>query len=112
MAKSKDKVNLSSLSQTHGALAPMSIEELTGQVDQYTEGSVDEYRQTLATMSDEDMREHAIEKGEVPIHTRSLLIDRLERRFITASRKPIPRAPRSKISKQDIEFQRKFLEGN
>ncbi len=113
MAKGK-KINLSTLNQKHGALsAPLSIEELTGQTERYTVSDIESYRQLLASMSDEEMHEHAVDvAGVVPVGVRSLLIDRLEAKFISASRRapPVPRP--TKISESNTEFQRRFMGGN
>lgn len=112
MAKGK-KINLSTLNQTHGALAaPLSIEELTGQVVGYSVSSLDEYRQLLSNMSDEEMHEHAVDvAGVVPVSVRSLLIDRLETKFISASRRSGPIPQPTKISESNQEFQRRFMGG-
>lgn len=108
----KGKIKLESLKQTHGALAaPLSIEELTGQTEVYAVSSLEEYHDQLMTMSEDEMREHAITAGVVPIDNRSLLIDRLETRYINANHR-LPPLVTNKISKKDQEFQRKFLGQN
>jgi hypothetical protein len=110
MAKG-NKVKMADLKQTHGALsAPVSIEELTGQHEVYAVSTIEEYRNLLESMTEDDMREHAIVAGVVPIDNRSILIDRLETKFVNASRRTPPSVTQ-KISKKDQEFQRKFLEG-
>ncbi len=109
----KAKVNLNSLKQTHGALsASLSIEELTGQTERYAVADIESYRQLLGSMSDEEMHEHAVETGVVPIGQRELLIGRLEAKFISASKRtpPVPRPV--KISESNIEFQKRFMGGN
>lgn len=109
----KAKLDLSALKQTHGALAaPRSIEELTGQVDSYSVDTLDEYRSFLAALSDDEMQIHAVEVAHVtPVGVRSLLIDRLEAKFISGTRRAFPVNTPPKISKKNQEFQRKFLEG-
>lgn len=109
----KAKVDLGSLKQTHGALsAPQSIEELTGQVDSYPVDTIDEYRAFLAALTDDEMQVHAVEVAHVtPVGVRSLLMDRLEAKFISGSRRNGPPPSVPKISKKNQEFQRKFLEG-
>ena len=105
----KGKIKLESLKQTHGALAaPLTIEELTGQNEVYAVSSLEEYHDQLLAMSEDEMREHAVDAGIVPIDNRSILIDRLETRYINASRRAPPFIA-NKISKKDQEFQRKFL---
>lgn len=110
----RPKTNLSALKQTHGALAaPLSIEELTGQTERYTVSSIEDYRQLLAGMTDQEMHEHAVDiAGVVPVGVRSLLIDRLEAKFISASRRagPVPRP--TVISESNQEFQRRFMGGS
>lgn len=111
----KEKVNLSNLKQTHGALASPSIDELTGQVEGYATSSLEEYRQSLASMSDPEMYDHAVEVAHiVPVGIRSLLVERLERKFIESiggrgGRAPV--TPPPKMRKKDQEFQQKFFEG-
>jgi methylmalonyl-CoA mutase N-terminal domain/subunit len=108
---SRKKVNLSELKQTHGALsAPMSIEELTGQTAGYSVASLEDYRQLLAGMTDEEMQEHAVEVANiVPVKIRSLLVDRLESKFVSAKQSRPPATPPSSMSREAQEFQRKFL---
>lgn len=110
----KGKVNLNSLKQTHGALAaPLTIDELTGQTDVYPVNTLEEYKELLASMSDDEMQVHAVEVAHVtPVGVRSLLVDRLEAKFISGARRSPPPVSPSKISKKNQEFQRKFLEGN
>lgn len=110
----RPSVNLSNLKQTHGALvAPLSIEELTGQTERYSVSSLDEYRVLLANMSDEEMHEHAVDvAGVVPVGVRSLLIDRLETKFISASQRKAPIPSPTKVSESNQEFQRRFMGGN
>lgn len=108
---SRKKVNLSELKQTHGALsAPLSIDELTGQTASYSVGTLEEYRNLLASMTDEEMQEHAVEVANiVPVKIRSLLIDRLEAKFVSTkqSRPPVVAPPT--LAPADQEFQRKFF---
>lgn len=110
----RSNVNLSALKQTHGALAaPLSIEELTGQTERYTVASIEEYRALLADMTDQEMHEHAVDiAGVVPVGVRSLLIDRLETKFISASRRAGPMPKPGKISESNQEFQRRFMGGS
>lgn len=108
----KAKTDLSSLKQTHGALnTPMTIDELTGRTVIAPAQTIEEYHEILANMSDIEMQESAVELGIVPINNRSLLIDRLERQFITNQRRTVPSARPANMSKKDQEFQRKFFEG-
>lgn len=109
----KGKVNVNNLKQTHGGLAaPKSIEQLTGQAETYSVSDLDSYRQLLATMTDEEMQEHAIEvAGITPINNRNLLLDRLESKFASTMGRVSPALPPTNMSKSDQEFQRRFLGG-
>lgn len=112
MAKGKNTLN--GLKQTHGALStPLSIEELTGMAETYPVATLAQYKELLASMTDEDMRQHAIDvAGIVPIDNRSLLIERLETKFVSANRRAAPIVPPSKMSKKDQDFQRRFHGGD
>lgn len=111
MAKGKTKV--SDLHQTHGALsAPKTIDQLTGFGETYSVSDIESYRTLLASMSDEEMQEHAIEvAGITPINNRSLLLDRLESKFASAVGRVAPVSAPSRMSKEDQDFQRRFLGG-
>ncbi len=108
MAKAKD---LGSLKQTHGALnAPISIDRLTGQIEGYSVETLAEYRELLASMTDVDLHQHAVDvAGVTPIHNRILLLERLESKFITSQSRGVAATPVKKMSKADQDFQRKFF---
>ena len=109
---SRTKVNLNNLKQTHGALiAPSTIDELTGRSETYSVGSLEEYRELLTNMTDDEMQQHAVDvAGVVPVSIRSLLIDRLEDKFVvTTGRRNIPTNTPSKISRKNQDFQREFF---
>lgn len=85
MAKvNKDKIDLNTISQAHGALPPLQaqVNEILGFKSAYKEANVEEYMAKINAMTESDLHEHAIERGEVPIHVRSLLVDRLKRAFL------------------------------
>lgn len=105
------KAKLTDLKQTHGALAaPRTIEQLTGQDETYSVTDLDSYRQLIANMTDEEMQEHAVEvAGITPINNRSLLIDRLEAKFVSTVGRVAPIAAPSRMTKADQDFQRRFL---
>lgn len=111
MAKArKQKVNLESVSQAHGALpAAQSVQEIMGYTTGYTEASVDEYLAKIDAMTDIDLGEHAIEMDIVPSNPRSLLRDKLENRFRTAQNKFLYRQNPSRLSAEDEAKLKKLL---
>lgn len=113
MAKGKkNKVNLDSMSQAHGALAPVqTVQEIMGYTSGYSEASLQEYQQKIEAMSDGDLHEHAIEMGIVPTHNKVLLVDKLERQFIAAQNKFLYKNNGSKLTKESEEALRKLLRG-
>jgi hypothetical protein len=108
---SRKKFNLSSLKQTLGALsAPLSIDELTGQANGYSVANLEDYRQLLAGMTDEEMQEHAVEVANiVPVKIRSLLVDRLEAKFVSTKQSRPPLVPRAEMNQEAQDFQRRFF---
>jgi len=113
MAKvKKNKVNLDSMSQAHGALAPVqTVQEVMGYTSGYSEASLQEYQEKIEAMTDTDLHEHAIEMGIVPTHNKVLLVDKLERQFIAAQNKFLYKNNNSNMSSKDQETLRKLLRG-
>lgn len=111
MAKvKKEKVNLESMSQAHGALPPaQTLQEIMGYTTGYAEASVEEYRTNLDKLTDYDLGAHAIEKDIVPGPIRSLIIDSLERKFLMAQSRFLHKPLSSKMSKENEETLKKIL---
>lgn len=84
MAKeNKDKVNLATISQAHGALATLRpINDILGYSSSYKEASIEEYMAKITKMTDSDLHEHAVEKGIVPMHVRTLLLGKLKDAYL------------------------------
>lgn len=113
MAKvKKEKVNLNTVSQAHGAIAPTkSIQEILGYTSIYKEASLEEYQETINKMDDIDLHQHAIDMDVVPGHHKARLIDELERKFINAKNRYIGTTAKVNVSRENEESLRKILRG-
>jgi hypothetical protein len=60
-------------------------------------------------MTDSDLHEHAVEMGIVPTHNKVLLVDKLERQYISAQNKFLYKNTPSNISKENQETLRKIM---
>ncbi len=111
MAKAqKDKVNLSNISQAHGALPDQkSIAQILGYKAPYTEGSLNEYVAKIDAMTDSDLHEHAVEVGIVPGSNVVLLKDKLQRQFLSEQNKFAYKTNPVNISKKNQEAIRAFM---
>lgn len=88
-ATSAKKKPLKEMSQTHGALdAKQDTEDLIrGRIFSYKQEDLGKYTDYLYSLDLADLHDHAIEKGQVPIGNKTLLIDRLEKEFAKAKSK-------------------------
>lgn len=107
----KKKVDLSEMSQTHGALnAPAPLSILAGYGTVYTTASFQEYEEQLKAMTNIDLQDHAYSVGITPIDNRSLLEDRLVKEFLAKQTPAIFKTVPNGMTAEAQERQLKFLQ--
>jgi hypothetical protein len=77
-------LNLSTAKTADGALkSPLSVYEIVGiSTSPYRTTNLAEYQKTLGKMDLYELHSHAYDIGVLPSHSRSIMLDRLERKFI------------------------------
>lgn len=85
----RTKLNLTTAKIADGSLpAPANVYEIIGhKTSVYRTSNYGEYQRFLKGLNLADMQDHAYDVGEVPIDSRDVLIDRLERRFLEETSK-------------------------
>lgn len=113
MAKvKKEKVDLNSISQAHGALpAQQAIAEFLGVGTGYAETTLDEYNAKIEALTDSDLHEHAVEVGIVPGSNRVLLVRKLQDQFLHSQRKFVYKTNPSNMSDKNRKAIEAFMKG-
>ena len=113
MAKvKKQKVNLDSISQSHGALpAQETIAHILGYDTGYAEATLDEYNAKIDAMTDSDLHEHAVVVGIVPGSNTYLLKKKLIDQYLMAQSKFIHRTNPSNLSQKNKSAIEAFMKG-
>jgi hypothetical protein len=83
----KQKVDISNISQTNGALPvskPQSVYEIIGmKISNYKQTNISDYKEFLNKMNLSELQNHAITVANlIPIDDRRRLMDRLEKEFL------------------------------
>jgi len=82
--KRPTKVDIDTLQQTDGALAPRrTAQDMMINDNPYTVTDLNEYRAQLDKLSDADLHDHSVKVGVTPISHRPRLEDRLEEQFLS-----------------------------
>jgi hypothetical protein len=105
------KVDFSSLSQTHGKteeFRPTTLEQIWGDTGTWKYNTMDEteYRGVLENMPKSDLLAHATKIGLIPVDDRTMLINRLTSEFkkhVIAYRSPMVDGSKSKPLSKEAE---------
>ncbi len=112
MAKVKQKVNLDTISQSHGALPPQkTIAQILGVDSGYEEATIAEYEAKIDAMTESDLHEHAVIVGVVPHSNTSVLKDKLINQYLSAQSRFVSRTNPQTMSKKYQDAVKAFMKG-